>query len=190
MIEAYPLQWPMGWPREHNPQYSNFKTPLVDARRGLVRQLELLGAEDIVISSNADLTRSGDIAARQRRIDDTGVAVYFTLNGAQRCIPCDKWVRLEDNVHAIELTVEALRGLERWGAKEMVNAAFAGFAELPETTRRPWYVVLGVLPDVPVPAIEARFRHLAKQVHPDQGGSAEAFRELEAAYREGKAARS
>jgi DnaJ-domain-containing protein 1 len=190
MIEAHPLHWPIGWKREHNPQPANFKTPLVDARNGLTRQLELLGARNIIISSNAELTRSGDIAARQRRIDDTGVAVYFTLDGQQRCIPCDKWIRLEDNVHAIELTVEALRGLSRWGAKEMVNAAFAGFEALPEGGDDPWHVTLGVSPVASIDEIEAAYRRLAKQLHPDLGGNAEDFHALERAYRRGRAERS
>lgn len=189
MIEAYPLHWPIGWKREQNPQQSKFQTPLVDARVGLTRQLELLGARNIIISSNAELTRSGDIAARQRRIDDTGVAVYFTLRGNQRCIPCDKWTLLADNLHAIELTVEALRGLERWGAKDMVDAAFAGFEALPEGGDDPWHVTLNVSPVAAIEEIEAAYRRLAKQLHPDLGGNAEDFHALERAYRRGRAER-
>src|SRR5688500_17728679 len=117
-ITAYPLCWPIGWPRCQSPLYSNFKTGLAKARDGLARELDLLGARGVVVSSNAVLLRDGSIAARQPRLTDTGVAVYFTLGNEQKCIPCDKWVYLEDNVHAIALTVNALRGLERWGAKE------------------------------------------------------------------------
>lgn len=90
MTEAYPLSWPDGWPRNHHPMASTFKTDLVRARVQLHRELELLGATGVVISSNAVLTKSGDIAARQPRMVDTGVAVYSTLRGEPRCIPCDK----------------------------------------------------------------------------------------------------
>jgi DnaJ-domain-containing protein 1 len=186
MIDAYPLAWPVGWPREHSPQYSSFRTPLEAARDQLFRELELLGATDVVISSNAEVSKTGYILVRQRRIDDTGVAVYFTLNGAQRCIPCDKWVLLADNVHAIELTVNALRGLERWGAKEMVNAAFAGFEALPESTHRPWHTVLGLSPEAANEEIDRAYKRLAKRLHPDLGGSAAAFHELQDAYQAAK----
>lgn len=187
-VEAYPLYWPLGWPRNHIPQHSNFKTGLVDARRGLVRELELLGAKNIIISSNAELTRSGDIAARQRRIDDTGIAVYFTLDGQQRCIPCDKWIRMEDNLHAIELTVGALRGLERWGAKEMVRAAFAGFEALPAGGDTGWHVVLDIAPTATLAEIETAWRRLVKTHHPDKGGDPERFRLIQTAYQQAREA--
>lgn len=185
MIEAYPLSWPAQWPREQDPQYSSFKTGLVQAQRQLVRELELLGATDIIISSNAQLNRYGEIAARQRRIDDTGVAVYFTLHGEQRCIPCDKWILLEDNVHAIELAVAALRGLERWGARQMVDAAFSGFAALPASSKTGWWVVLGVPRDATRDQIEREYRAWVKIHHPDVGGDPAQFREITEAYREG-----
>ena len=124
---AFPLQLPTGWERQQDPYYSNFKTSLHRARDGVIRQLELLGATDVVISSNMELTKDGLPYYRQRRIEDTGVAVYFVLNGDEDCIPCDEYFSLEDNLHAVELTVEALRGIERWGAGQIMRAAFRGF---------------------------------------------------------------
>jgi hypothetical protein len=58
--------------------------------------------------------------------EDQGVAVYFTYNGSEQCIPCDKWRTIRENMRAIELTIAALHGLDRWEAKEVVNAAFFG----------------------------------------------------------------
>ncbi len=188
--EAFPLQWPDGWRREQDPQYSKFQTGLVSARKGLMRQLELLGAEDVVISTNAVLNRYGEISARQPRIHDTGVAVYFTLYGEQRAIPCDKWIRLEDNVHAIELTVEALRGLDRWGAKETVDAAFRGFAALPEGSSEVsvgWWTVLGVEATASLSEIETAYKRMAKTHHPDVGGNDEDFKQVTAAYQQARA---
>ncbi len=193
MIDSYPLSWPADWPRNHDPDYSNFKTGLVDARNGLIRELGLLKASDIVISSNAALNRDGSVSYRQGKIDDTGAAAYFTLNGEQRCIPCDKWIRLEDNLHAIELTVGALRGLDRWGAKEMVDAAFRGFAALPaggQTSGEHPLVMLGLDPAnvYSRDEIELAYRRLAKTAHPDAPtGSDAAFRQLKTAYEQAKA---
>lgn len=186
-IDAYPLSWPRHWPRNQKPQASSFKTGLIDARDGLVRELALLGAKSVVISCNAERLGNGMIAARQRRIDDTGVAVYFTLKGAQKCIPCDKWIRLEDNLRAVELTINALRGLDRWGAKEIVDAAFQGFTALPEATGvAAWWDELGVAPSASNDEIDTAYRRLIKQHHPDVGGDVEAFRRVTEAYRQAK----
>lgn len=189
-ITAYPLSWPAAWPRCHTPQHSKFQTSLTDARNGVARELGLLGARDVVISSNAELLANGQIAARQRRIEDTGVAVYFTLQGEQKCIPCDKWVALQDNLRAIELTINALRGLERWGAKEIVAAAFQGFQALPVGGESGWWGVLEVAPTASEMEVEAAYRRLAKIRHPDAGGDAASFQALAEAYRQAKQRRT
>lgn len=180
-VTAYPLDWPPAWPREQHPQVSSFKTGLITARDGLIRELELLGADGVVISTNAELNTRGEISARQRRIDDTGAVAYFRLDDEDVCIPCDKWTELKDNLRALELTVGALRGLERWGAREIVRRAFTGFAALPAGSH--WSDVLGVSPDAGRDEIERVYRRLARERHPDvAGGSVEAFRELNEAY--------
>ncbi len=187
--DAYPLTWPAMWPRTAHPQISRFSTSLASARNGLISELELLGASNIVISSNATLLKSGLLAARQSRIDDPGAVAYFTFDGEERAIPCDKWTRLEDNLRAIELTVAALRGLERWGAKEMVAAAFRGFAALPSGTGAAgWWDALGVDRNADSATIDAAYRAKARQLHPDVGGDAEAFHQLTEAYRQAKGA--
>lgn len=185
--DAWPLQWPIGWKRTSWRESSRFKTSLAAARDGLIYELELLGATSIVVNSNALLNKSGQIAGRQPRLDDPGAVAYFVLRGEERAIPCDKWDRLEDNLHAIELTVAALRGLERWGAKEMVDAAFRGFAALPQGTNGlAWWDVLGVGANADAATIETAYRTKAKQLHPDTGGDAEAFHQLSAAYQQAK----
>ena len=186
-ITAFPLLWPIGWPRCQTPKPSPFFTDLVAARNGVYRELRLLKAQDVVISSNAVLTLDGRIAARQPRIPDTGVAVYFTLDGEQRCIPCDKWWSIEDNLRAVEKTINALRGIERWGASEMVSAAFQGFQALPASTDgASWWRVLEVAPDASEVEIEQAYRRLVKVHHPDRGGDDERFHQLQTAYGQAK----
>lgn len=189
-MEAHPLQWPAGWPRADRPKRARFDTSFARARAELINELRLLGARLPVISSNIELRRDGLPYANAKQPDDRGIAVYFTLNGEQQCIPCDSWDRTEDNLQAIRLTVAALRGLDRWGAKEMVNAAFRGFKALPENaivtpyTSRLWYEVLEVSPDATPDEIKAAYRQLLHTAHPDKGGSQEAFAELQKAYKE------
>jgi hypothetical protein len=189
-IDAYPLCWPTGWPRARQREQARFRVSLATARSYLLGELALMGATDVAVSSNAVLLRDGRIAAKQPRIDDPGVAVYFTLASEPRCIPCDRWDQLVDNVCAIGLTVAALRGLERRGAGEMVQAAFRGFAALPASSTTggegPWGSVLDVAPGASPAQIDAAYRRLAREHHPDACGDAERFRAIAEAYRQGK----
>lgn len=191
MIDAYPLQWPAGWPRSAAPQRSQFGDFTFERmRREVLRELGLLKATDVIISSNLKLRQDGFPYSGQRQPDDVGIAVYFKLNGEDQCIPCDKWHRIEDNLRAVVKTIEALRGVERWGAKEMVNAAFRGFKALPESvivtpyTARPWHEVLEVSPTASREVVRAAYKqHLLKH-HPDHGGTQAGFEEVQRAYRE------
>ena len=105
--EAYPLQWPEGWPRTKIPGESRYKVGYTQAVEELFRELRLLKASKIVLSSNVPLRQDGlpyaDYA--RRRIDDPGVAVYFVRGGDQQMIACDSWDRVSDNIRAVGLTV-------------------------------------------------------------------------------------
>ena len=185
-MEAYPLHWPSGWKRTDHPEFSRFDTPLAQARDGLVRELDMLGATSVIISTNIELRRDGLPYASRRPPEDTGVAVYFKLDGQDQCIPCDKWLYVQDNLHAVELTVAALRGLERWGAKDMVSAAFRGFKALPESASgQAWYEVLGIEPVATLAEIKTAYKRLVRTHHPDTGGSNGSFITLQEAYRQG-----
>ena len=65
---------------------------------GIVRELHLLGARNIVISTNIELRREGLPDAGRPAPADLGVAVYFTYNGSEQCIPCDKWRTIRENM--------------------------------------------------------------------------------------------
>jgi hypothetical protein len=193
MIDAHPLTWPAGWPRTNSPKRSSFgKYTFEQSRRDVLRQLRLLRASDIIISSNLKLRQDGWPYSNQRQPDDAGIAVYFKLNGEDQCIPCDKWWTVEENLRAISKTIDAIRGLERWGAKEMVNAAFRGFKALPASgdstpsNQRNWFDVLEVSPNASWDVIEAAYRKLLHKVHPDKGGSVTAFYELQDAFKQAK----
>lgn len=190
MIDSYPLQWPVAWPRTERPEWSRFQVTQNEAQNGLVEELRRLGATDVIISTNIPLRRDGLPYTSRRSPDDQGVAVYFKLDGQDQCIPCDKWRTIAENMRAIQKTIEALRGLERWGAKEMVNAAFRGFKALPasiivgEHTSRPWWEVLEVSQEASPEVIRAAYKARLLKVHPDQGGNQWDFEELQKAYKE------
>lgn len=196
MTEAYPLQWPPAWPRSDEQTRSRFgkwNAPVSVARgvADVMHELKLLEASGIVISTNIPVGKQGMPLSDKREPQDPGVAVYFIREGKSQCIPCDKWGRVGDNLRAIAKTIEALRGIERWGAKNMVDAAFQGFKALPSPEMvmampqlRSWHVVLGVSPEAPPEVRKAAYRALARMYHPDQGGTRQAWDELQRAAKE------
>lgn len=181
MTQAYPLQWPAGKPRTAYPERARFDISQDRAQTGIMQQIKLLGGSDPVISTNIELRRDGLPYANRREPQDKGVAVYFTLRGQQMCFACDRWDFIKDNMQAIHKTIEALRGIERWGSGDMVQQAFRGFAALP-APKDP-HDVLGVRRGATVSEIDAAFREKAKRAHPDAGGNPADMSELTEARR-------
>lgn len=194
-MESYPLHWPDGWPRTKQPKSGLFNTSMANARDGLLEEIRLLGGRNVIISTNVKTyVKSGQEIpyAKQERLDDCGVAVYFTLKNEQRVFACDRWNRIQDNVQAIRKTIEALRGIERWGSSEMLNRVFTGFAALPETTGQSWawWAVLGFdSPNRPLAEFEAAYRQKAKAAHPDAGGDNEEMAALNVAIQQARVQR-
>lgn len=179
MIEAYPLSYPVGWKRTLNPESARFGNHSIEyARDMVIVELERLGATDVILSSNMQVRKDGLIRSGQRQPQDTGVAVYFRLKGENQCFPCDRWDKVEHNLWAIYKSIEAIRGLERWGAKDMVNAAFKGFQALPDYSGSINYFE-GCSTDS---EIETRWKVLRKKHHPDLGGDGEVFAEANRQY--------
>lgn len=198
MIEAYPLYWPEGRPRTEDwrRQQSKFNAGFARARDEVQRQVGLLVGRyslreaGLVISTNIALRRDGLPLAGQAQPRDPGVAVYFTYKKRQVCFACDRWRKIEDNMHAVALTIDALRGIDRWGTGDMVEAAFRGFTALPPpgAAARPWWRVLEFIERPSSIAVaEQAYRRLAGIHHPDRGGSQERMADLNAAI---EAARS
>lgn len=188
MADAYPLQWPASWPRSKSPRRSRFKITAGRARDNLIAELQRMGAKQIVISTNVELRNDGLPYSNRRPPADAGVAVYFMHKGKQQCIPCDRWDDVGDNMHAIRLTVQALRGIDRWGSGSMVDAAFSGFKALPAATvtSSPWYFILGVPENASPELIRDAYRDLSLRHHPDRGGSVERMTEINTAYADAK----
>lgn len=181
MVDAYPLQWPPGWNRIQHAKSSNFdRHSMEKATYFLMSELKRLGATSIVISTNVQLRRDGFPYSNRKSPEDRGVAVYFRLNGENQCMPCDKWSRVECNIWAIAKCVEALRGLDRWGAKEMVNASFRGFKALPEHATQPKVNYFDGCDTKE--QVTARYRTLVKTYHPDHGGTNDQFVDLTNQY--------
>lgn len=144
------------------------------------REVHLLGGRSLVISTNLP-PLNGYAEPRSSAGDslsDPGVAVYWyeARAKAQRVMACDRWLRVRDNIHAIALSIGALRGIGRWGATDIVDRAFVGFAALPPAGDD-WWSVLGFAPASrpPLDAVKDRYRELALEAHPDRGGDPHAM---------------
>lgn len=168
MIEAYPLQWPVGYPRTKYPARSKFRETFAYGIRSINRELKLLGAKDVVISTNIPLRNDGLPYSSFKLPEDNGVAVYFTLFNNSCVFACDKWDKIEHNIKAILLTIEALRGIDRWGVSEMLKRSFTGFKALPASeASKAWWEVLNVSQYATEEEIKTAYRSLAKKYHPD-----------------------
>src|SRR5271170_6432852 len=122
MTEAYPLQWPFGRPRKMYPDSSKFGNRTIDQAINILRkQITMLGGGTAVISSNMRLRLDGYPYSNQAQPSDKGVAAYFTYKDRPMCFACDRWDKVQDNVYAIAMTIEAMRGIERWGSGSMVE---------------------------------------------------------------------
>lgn len=179
-VSAYPLQWPPGFPRTAQRQPSRFSTTLFDALGNVQNELARFGSDsgkktvDVVISSNYSLS--------DPKPKDAGVAVYFTWDGEQTCIPVDRYSLVEDNLQAIYHCIAAERTKLRHGGINLVKAAFRGYAALPNPDAMRWRDVLGYEGGC-LDEARALYRTAAQRAHPDRaGGSAEQFHAVQAAW--------
>ncbi len=183
--QAYPLTWPDGFPRSAKRDGGKFRTSLAGALKNVQDSLRMFSSDSgkkidgMVISSNVTLG--------QQRPADPGVAVWFTWDGLQVCIPVDRYSAVEGNLQAIHHIIEARRAELRHGGLHIVRAAFAGFKSLPAPSGPGWRETLGNPHNIA--AAEIAYRERAKAAHPDRpGGSHEAMahlnRAIEAARKE------
>lgn len=184
-VAAFPLCWPEGWPRTASRKSSAFRVGSVyDATQGLLEQLRLMKASGTVVSTSIPLRRDGLPLSKPPVDGDVGAAVYFLRKGKPLCLACDQYWTVEDNIHAIAKTIEALRGIERWGSTDLLDRAFTGFAALP--AGRSCWDVLGIPPGSSPEKVDAAYRALAKSLHPDAGGSDDEMAALNRAREEAK----
>lgn len=170
-VESYPLHWPEGRPRTARRQHAPFRMSLAGARDHLMEQVRLLGGRQPILSSNLELRRDGLPYANQKAPADPGIAVYFAYKNKQHCFACDDWNRVEDNIRAIGKTIEALRGIARWGTGDMMERAFQGFEALPAPESEPWWSTLGFMSEGEALTdgnFEIQAKRLMQKFHPDK----------------------
>jgi hypothetical protein len=133
----------------------------------------------VVVSSNVPRGEKGAPLGSAAEPKDPGVAVYFQFKGRPTTLACDAWTRAADNMTAIAQHIDALRRIKRYRVGTL-DQVFAGYAALTAGAAS-WWDVLGVRPNATLSDVEDAFRRLAKEHHPDAGGSHEAMARLAAA---------
>lgn len=182
MKEAFPLSWPDGWKRVARRTRSRFEVSgFGRARDFLLAEIRRMGGTGVILSTNIPLRLDGLPYANSREPNDPGVAVYFRYGKRDMCFACDAYVTVRENAYAVAKTIEALRGIERWGASDMMERAFRGFAALAATSEsaEDWTTVLQCSADATVDTINVQYRARARAAHPDvAGGSHEMMARL------------
>lgn len=153
--------------------------PLVAKR--LKRVLEGLGVGNVPISLDAEPRRRREGAMQS----DPGVTVYFSPGSQHYVLACDRWQRTGDNAIAIARHIRRVSASIDAFRVGLLEQAFAGYVGPPRSdvsgTSRGWRVVLHIQASegITVEHIHARYRALAKKLHPDQPtGSHAAMTEL------------
>lgn len=196
-VTAYPLCWPHGQVRTPADKQArpNFSTKGVGGQSNtneLLRQIRMMGGQDIIISSNVPVRQDGQpyADAARRIIRDSGVAVYFIRKRQPVCFACDRWESPAANIRAIAMTIEALRGIARWGSAEMLDRAFSGYLALPAPAVTPaprsWREIMGYDDDFMPDLRDVRVIYLdrCKSYHPDGGGTHDLMAEVNRAWAE------
>lgn len=187
--KRYPLCWPEGWKRRgpHGRVRSRFRVSEAEARDHMVDEITRLGGLALIISTNMQLRLDGLPYANQGRVEDPGVAVYFKLDGKDMTMASDQYMGIASNYRAIGKTIECLRGIQRYGASDLLERAFMGFAQLAYAPDPEWWQVLG-LPreEMDLEIVRERYRALAKMHHPDHGGNPDTMKGINEAWAKAK----
>lgn len=198
MTQAYPLQWPAGWPRMSNfsrkrakfgrkvERGNEFKwqakesLTISGATDRIISELNSLGVRhgSWVISTDLKLRNDGLPRSDQREPEDPGVAVYWSKGDKKNVMAIDIYDRIADNLAAVAATLNALRSIDRHGGAQILERAFTGFTALAAPVPRSWREVLELGESADIHSAEARYKTLARQHHPDMGGDPNKFVEI------------
>jgi hypothetical protein len=114
-----------------------------------------------------------------------GVVLYFDTPDGALCFPAGTYDRMESNLHAIALTLECLRAVDRYGVTaghEQYRGFLALPAPTPQVTVEQAGTILAALSGVPAKdivrhhdAYRTAYRDVARRLHPDSGADRDAW---------------
>lgn len=186
------IDWPTGFDRTapgDRARTSKFSSTIGKTTEAIATQMDRMDVDEWRAStgSGGAHVKGNGLPKATANPDDPGIAVYWTKNGDQYAVACDRWWRLVSNAREVLLWIEETR---KRGDRPVVtgDAQFAA-ARLPSgkeddpvvaLDEKP-HVILGVQPDAPENVVKAAARQAKASAHPDQGGSREEFQRVKAA---------
>lgn len=180
------------WPIESTPSYkrrgrSTFRMAWGDTLALLETELGHLKASDIVIEVGLrpdDIRIDGWPRANAAEPSHPGVVISFASKHGPLRYLTDTHAWWHHNVHAIALSLQALRAVDRYGVTHRAEQ-YKGWAALPAGTDSASAILFAAVGEQPRQLAngEAKelYRRAAKATHPDHGGDAARFREVQAA---------
>lgn len=193
------------WPYEATPSHQRrsgytFKAPWSDTLRLIDYEVDRLRGHSVIIAagfSERDIRLDGLPRSDAREPSHPGVEISFDTTRHGRLVyHTDTCARWQHNVRSIGLGLEALRKVDLYGITQ-TGQQYAGWRELPAGAGRGVVIagmdeaweILTIAADVDgaydhndISQLREVYRAAAKRVHPDQGGTDEAFLRVRAAY--------
>lgn len=169
--------------------YSRFDTTLGKTLNLLRRELEMLGATQIVVELDVrdrDIRLDGYPRADSRPLSPAVAVSFKSKHGPLRYATAE-YTTWQDNVRAIALSLEALRMVDRYGVSKR-GEQYRGWKELAagpvdpvtlvQTRDQAWEVICreGDLPLGASADIDEAIRRALLRAHPDRGGTDDRFR--------------
>lgn len=188
------VAWPGALARSR--QRSNFSASFGSTVDLVWREIHALQGRNVVLQvamADRDFRLDGYPRATARA-EHPGVILTLDSKHGPLSYPCDRFDHWQDNLRAIALALEALRKVDRYGVTKR-GEQYAGWKQLPGGTpttppmsKDEAVRVMAELAGCTEPAdivnpyvIDRWYRAAAKRVHPDAGGSTEAFQRLQQA---------
>jgi hypothetical protein len=181
--ETKPLRWVNG----------QFRMPWNKTLDALEEELKKLKARDIIVEAGFKLAeiRNDGWPRGGAEPSHPGVILYFTKGKDTLRFACGTYQSWRQNIHAIYLTLESLRAVDRYGATAG-QEQYTGFKQLPPSSKEIWSAetaAIWLCARTPWCAtsdallrnyddFRRAYRECASALHPDKGGSADLFQAL------------
>jgi hypothetical protein len=181
-------KWPSTRTPEHRRRPSQFRAPLGDTLRLLRRELAAIRATEVALeiaipgdpeSNPVDWRKDGRPRAHARPAHPGVVLVFRSpvAEGRVLRVATDRFPSWQENLRAVAKTLEHQRAFERYGTATR-GEAYTGWAQLPSGNSDP-SAERGR--DLIANTYGGDVRRALMETHPDRGGDAQDFADVQAA---------